>query len=311
MSTFEAFAKTLPVLLLILLGVLLRARHFFNDQTAAGIKKLIVGLTLPLLLFRAFATMQFELRYLAIVAAVFFLCVLVMLAARVLGKGIHPRFYTIMAGYEAGMMGYAVYGALYGLENIARFAIFDLGQVLFVFFVLVNALEPDPSRRPGPAGLLLGFVRTPVILGILSGILLNFTGLYAALQGNPAGAALAETVTLIGGLTTPLVAIILGYDLRFQPGGLARPLLSSLIRLGVWAGLGVLLNHLLISGLFGLDRSYQAALMIMYVLPAPFVVPLYMPNASQADQDYVLNTISISTVLCLAAAVVVRLVYPA
>ena len=45
------------------------------------------------------------------------------------------------------MLGYAVFGSIYGVENISRFAVIDLGQVLFVFFILVTRLEFQQNHR--------------------------------------------------------------------------------------------------------------------------------------------------------------------
>lgn len=309
MSFLEAFIQTLPVLLLILLGVALRKVHFLRPETIADLKKLVVNLTLPLLLFGAFGAMQFELRYLAVVASVFLLCALVLFLSRA-GQGISPHFHQMMAGFEAGMMGYAIFSAIYGAANIPRFAVIDLGQVLFVFFVLVTTLESGAERR-NLAGLAAGFLRTPVILAILLGLFFNLTGLHALLRGQVLGAVVLSTIGLVAGLTTPLVAVILGYELHFERGNLLRPLLTVLLRQAVWVTLGLLLNFFLLDRLFHLDRIFQAAVMVMFILPPPFVIPLYLRGAGQAERDYIVNTLSIATLAALIAVVVVRLAYGA
>jgi hypothetical protein len=38
------------------------------------------------------------------------------------------------------MLGYAIFIAVYGMEEIDKLALIDLGQVLFVFFVLMALL---------------------------------------------------------------------------------------------------------------------------------------------------------------------------
>ena len=45
-----------------------------------------------------------------------------------------------MTAFEVGMLGYAIYGGVFGQENLYRLAIVDLGQVLFVLFVLATVL---------------------------------------------------------------------------------------------------------------------------------------------------------------------------
>lgn len=215
-----------------------------------------------------------------------------------------------MAGFEAGMMGYAIFSAIFGTASVPRFAVIDLGQVLFVFFVLVNTLESGPGRK-SLAGLAAGFLRTPVILAILLGLVFNLTGLYALARALPLGAVLFNTAGLVAGLTTPLVAVILGYELHFERGNLLRPALTVALRLAVWVTLGLLLNFFVLDRLFHLDRIFQAAVMVMFILPPPFVIPLYLREAGQADRDYIVNTLSLATLAALVAVVFVRLAYAA
>jgi hypothetical protein len=47
----------------------------------------------------------------------------------------------------------------------------------------------------------------------------------------------------------------------------------------------------------------------MFVLPPPFIIPLFMEGQSADSQDYVSNTLSLGTLLTLAAFVVVVLVF--
>jgi hypothetical protein len=49
--------------------------------------------------------------------------------------------------------------------------------------------------------------------------------------------------------------------------------------------------------------------MLKAVLPASFVLPTYLKGEERGDRDYILNTLSIGTVLALVGRVVVRLVY--
>lgn len=312
MTPLQTLASTLPVIFLVIAGILIRATRLVRPEAVADIKKLVVNITLPLLLLKAFATMNFELRYLLIVALVFLACTLVMfLAARLrFVPGLASRYASyLMAGFEAGMLGYALFSAIYGAENISRFAVIDLGQVLFVFFVLITRLKFQQERRLNASETLLTFLKTPVIIAILAGILMNFSGAYQALSGWPISDSLLKTFEILAGLTTPLVALVIGYELRFQRGGLVQPLLTVVIRLLVWVALAVALNHFVIRQMLGLDPLFEAAVLLMALLPAPFVIPLYLQENDLSERDYILNTLSMGTVVALVGAIVVRLVY--
>jgi hypothetical protein len=74
--------------------------------------------------------------------------------------------------------------------------------------------------------------------------------------------------------------------------------------------LGLLLNTLVVNRLFLGDRMLQAAVMTMFVLPPPFVIPLFLRNATPEDQQYVVNTLSFATLVTMVAFTIVSVVYP-
>jgi len=313
MENLAAFATTLPVILLVLLGFILKQKNFLSDKSISDLKKLVVNLALPMVLFNAFGSMQFQVQYLIIVGFVFLGCVLVMQAATLFIKrnvSISAFMPMILAGFEAGMIGYAVYTSLFGPERVKEFAIIDLGQVLFVFFILVPALQKKQTGSTSVKDTLLSFIKTPVIIAILSGLLVNFTTIYIRLEGFPITEAILETSQILASLTMPLAALVLGYELNIQPGKLRRPFLTAVIRLGIWTVFAFLFNTLVIRQWLTLNASFETAVWFMFILPPPFVVPLYLQKTSQTDKNYILNTITISTILSLISLVVLRMLLP-
>ena len=312
MNILQTLSATLPVILLVLLGILIRRVRLVQEGTVADFKKLVVNLTLPLLLFKAFATMQFEARYLVIVAIIFAACTLVMfLSTRLkLLPGLSSDYSSfLMAGFEAGMLGYAIFGSIYGEANIPYFAVVDLGQVLFVFFILITRLETHQGRQISLAQTFTTFLKSPVIIGILAGVIANFSGVYTALAGWELTNSVLKTTEILAGLTTPLVALTIGYELRFQKGRLALPLQTVALRLVLWVGLALLFNFLVIRQSLGLDRTFEAAVLLMAILPAPFVVPFYLKAGESEERDYILNTLSLGAIVTLIGSVIIRLMY--
>lgn len=311
-ATIEALAQVLPILLLLLLGILLRRLRFLKAETVAELKKLVVNVTLPALLFLAFSQVTLEAQYLLVSLSVFAACALVMLLARVPATAGKESVYFpfLMTGFEAGMMGYAIFGAVYGNSSLFKFGIVDLGQVVFVFFVMVPLLERLSSGGQAFRDTVKGFFSTPVIVAILAGIIFNEVGLAAAFTEHPLSASVLEGVSLVGALTTPLVTMAIGYEIELRAGNLRRPAITVAVRLAVWIAIGIGLSSLLINRFLGLDREFQAAVLTMFILPPPFVLPLFMENAALRDRDYVLNTLTIATVVTLFAFSVVSTLYP-
>ena len=186
MIYLEAFSKVLPVILLFILGASLRRTRFLAESTVGDLKKLIVNITLPAVLFLAFAGVNLEGRHLAIVAVVFAACLLALLLGRLIGPPLglrSPYFPALMTGFEAGMMGYAIFGAVYGAGQIFNFAVVDLGQVLFVFFILVPFVQRISTGAISFGQTLRTFLKTPVIIAIFLGIIANRLGVLPRAAG--------------------------------------------------------------------------------------------------------------------------------
>jgi hypothetical protein len=313
MVFLTALSKVLPVFLLILLGAGLRRWRFIGPETARDMKKLVVNLTLPALLFLAFSQVTLESQYLLIVAIVFAACVAALLLGRWLRGPLRidsAYLPSLLTGFEAGMMGYAIYGAVYGAENIYKFGIVDLGQVLFVFFVLVPGLERLTHGAKPLSATALGFLKTPVILAILGGLLFKATGLTEIFAASPLLNGGLETLGLLGAMTTPLVALVIGYELQLRAGALARPVRTVAVRLAIWIPFGLALSVYVVGRLLGLDPEFQAAVLTMVLLPPPFVIPMFMSRAAEEDTNYVLNTLTLATLVTLFAYALVPMAFP-
>ena len=312
MQILATMSATLPVILLVVLGFILQKIRLINENTIADMQKLVVNITLPLLLFKAFSTMTFAPEYFLIVAIIFTACVIVMLlAARMKSvPGLSQTYASfLMAGFEAGMLGYAMFAAIYGDENISFFAVIDLGQVLFVFFVLITRLEMHQGREMNLRHTLITFLKTPVIIGILAGGVANIFGLYKLMEAQPLSNSILRTTEILASMTTPLVAIVIGYGLKFRKGSLSEPARTVFLRSALWIILALIFNALVIRQLLGLDRLFEAAVLMMAILPAPFVVPFYLSENNNKEKEYILNTLSLGTIFALFASVVIRFLY--
>lgn len=313
MVFLSALAKVVPVLLLILLGVALRRLHFVRPETMDDLRKLVVNVTLPAALFLAFSQVTVEPQYLLIAVIMAGACMVALLLGRVLNRplGINsPYMPSLLTGFEAGMMGYAIYAAVYGQDNIYKFGIVDLGQVLFVFFILVPGLERLTTGQKPFRETVLGFLKTPVILAILGGLIVKQLGLASLAAGNPLGNSVLETLRLLGGMTTPLVALVIGYGLQLRAGALGKPARTIAARLLVWVPFGLVLAFVIVGRLLQLDAEFQAAVMTMVILPPPFVIPLFMRGAGEDDVNYVINSLTLATLVTLVLYPLVTVMLP-
>ncbi len=149
------------------------------------------------------------------------------------------------------------------------------------------------------------------IVAIFLGIIVNRLGLVEPLRAFPPTDAVFRTVEMLGAITTPLIALVIGYEVRLQRGALALPARATAIRLVFWVPVGLLLIALVVNTLLGGDPLFRAAVMTMFVLPAPFVAPLFMGRAPEDERTFVVNTLSLMTLVTLVAFTIVTLVFPA
>jgi len=315
----DAFSRVLPVLLLVGLGALFRRTDFLSAGAIDGLRKLVLNVTLPAALFLAFLNTDMEAKYAVIIISVFGACLLMLAIGPWLRRGAGVRseaMPSLMAGFEAGMIGYALYSAIFGAENLYRFAVVDLGQVIFVFFVLAPVVMRWASGQAPPISeTAAAFVKTPVIIAIVAGVGGSLVGLTEPLESNPITSAGLETLALLAAVTTPAIAIVIGYSTSFSAGSLRDPMRTLAVRLPIWIVAAALFNWLVIDMWLGLDRLFQAAVMTMAVLPPPFVVPLYMARArgrdvsDDPDHDYLANTLSLATIVTLVLITIVGVVY--
>jgi malate permease and related proteins len=305
-------AKVLPVILLLAGGVLVKRARFLSEPTVVELKKFVVNVSLPALLFVAFLNTDFQVKYLWIVVVTFGVNLLMLLLGRALGlfvvKG-NAYFPLLLTGFEMGMMGFSLFGTAYGLQSLSTFGIFDLGQEAYVWFVLTTLLAGLRSGAPNPRKILLSFISSPVILAIFLAVALNLLGLREPIGAHPLTGALLAAVTILSQLTIPLVLIFIGYQLNFRLAKLRLPLVTLLVRTVLLVGIAVLVNEFLFKRVLRLPGLFSAALFTMFVLPPPFIIPLFMEGRSAEDHDYVSNTLSLSTLVTLAAFVVVVVVF--
>ena len=300
----------LPVLFLFILGFLLQKGSTLTDASGAGAKRIVSDLALPALLFQAFSSMEIESKYLLLVAAIFLVCLLMVLLGKALAKPLRmdtPYFPLLLGGFEMGMLGYALFLSIYGNEHVGKMALIDLGQVLFVFFVLMAFLIRERDGAHTAKALLRQFITSPVILAIFGGIVVSVAGSYV--PPHPLWKAVNEAITLLAGLTTPLIALSIGYGIHIKKEGLSWSLKTIVVRKTVLLTLALIINHFLIDRLLGMDSIYRYALLVMFLTPPPFVVTIYMRPNDKVNADYVDNTLSLDSLISILMVMLFSVVY--
>lgn len=284
----------LPVFAALFIGVLCRKKELFSRSGIDALKKLAVDIALPAVIFPAFASAEYTPERLLIPVVIFFMCV----AALGLGFLFRKIFRQksrlmpyLMTGFEAGMIGYGLFALLFPGESNSSFALVDLGHVLFVFTLYKGLLLGKGQGRE----LVRQAFASPVLWAILAGLLFGATGLYKALEPSGISELICNVAGFIAAPTSCLILITIGYDLELRKVSWSKPLTYIGIRaLVVCILLSVMLfiNRRLLGGVI-----HEGSLLLMMILPAPFVLPIFADvEEERAD---IASTLSLMTLFSL------------
>lgn len=215
---------TMPVFLLMVVGMVLRRLRVIDDVFAARMNSFVFHVSLPVLLFDdissidlrsdwngPFVAFCFAVTSASILAAVLFSLLLRDKADR--GEFIQSAYRS-----SAALLGVALMQNMYGTSDMAALMIVGAVPLYNVAAVAALAFTAPEGRkaldgRSAAVRALRGVVANPIIIGIAAGFL--FAALGASLP--PIASSLAES---IAGLATPLGLMAMGamFDVRRAAG---------------------------------------------------------------------------------------------
>lgn len=303
-QTIQILNQVLPILFLISLGYWTRHTGFLGEGTIDALRKIVVTLALPAVLFISFLNIDLKPAYFVIFGFTFSLCLLLFLFGQLIKKQANIKysyFPYLTTGFEYGMLGISLFGAGYGLEAIGYIAVADLGHEIFIWFVFLPLLLIKRDGGQSPLAIVKSFLSAPVVIAILASLLFNVLGLRERLYQLPVTGALMTTFEFLGQLTVPLILLIVGYGLKINRTGLKEALPVVVIRLALLLPLAFGLNLYLIRGVLALDPLFEAALFTLLILPPPFIVPLYARADLDSEEKYYINNVlTLHTVISVA-----------
>lgn len=301
-NLFRILQTALPVLAALALGVLCRKLNFLTRDGVDTLKKVVVNLTLPAVVFAAFATAEYSLQTIAIPVLVFLLCCAGLVLGKLLARLLRlPGRVTpyLAGGFEAGMLGYALFALLFPQESSARFAILDLGQTLFVFTLYKALLSGGKETK----SLWKDIVNTPILWGTFAGLLVGATGLFAWMTRNGSAAVVTSLTDFISAPTGMMILLAVGYDLDFAQirwRETARFVVLRLAAMAILFAVLLLVNRTLLHGII-----FEGAALLLFILPPPYVLPIFADEPSQRAQiSSALSALTVVTLLLFAVMTV-------
>lgn len=253
---------TIPVFLLMVLGLALRKIGWIDEVFASKMNKFVFRVPLPVLLFQDLATVDFyemwDGRFVLFCFAVTFLGIVIAGLLSLLLKNRRIQGEFIQASYRssAALLGIAFIQNIYGSAGIAPLMI--IGSVPLYNIMAVAVLSFfSPERKKLDGGTvkktLKGIVTNPIIIGILIGMIWSLLRL-------PLPEIAAKTVSSIGATATPLGLMAMGasFDFRKALGQKGPALAASFLKL-----IGFCAVFLPIAAAMGFRQEKLVAILIM------------------------------------------------
>ena len=288
----------LPVFLALALGMLCRSRNFLSREGVDALKKVVINLTLPFVLLNAFATAEYSAAALILPALMIAVCCLALglgfLAVRIFKiKGRLTAF--LASGFEAGMLGYALFVLLFPNVSVSEFALPDIGQTLFVFTLYKILLSGKSDWKT----IGKDMVTTPILWAVAAGVLIGATGLYGLLEQWGVSGVLNACTDFLSAPTGMIILLTVGYDLVIKEipwkktaGFIAMRLVIAAICFAV----SVLLNRTLLDGML-----FEGAMLLMLILPPPYVIPVFADEpAERVSVASALSAMTLMTIVLFA-----------
>lgn len=140
---------------MLIIGIICREKKLIRPEGIEGLQALVMNFTLPISLFYTFYRASIKADTVIFPVTFFIVTAGGIFAGRLLCKLVKEKdvyFPFTLTGYEAGMLGYALFGILLGNDKITQFALMDIGHVLAIFTVYVAMVKkcrwkPSDGRR--------------------------------------------------------------------------------------------------------------------------------------------------------------------
>ncbi len=206
----------------------------------------------------------------------------------------------IVTGFSFGLLGVPLFEGVYGIENLSDISILGIGNEFFLWFVYITLLRNELGRQNFSAKVLLDFVKSPLVISIISGLVLNLSGLNSCFNEFILFQGLNRTLEYIGTMTTPIILIITGYGIKLNKKYLKGATKVLIIRLIIIFGVGYLIKLLIINPYIQISAVFDLAFFTFLALPPPFSLVIFMGEyCSDEEVSIANNAIVLSTLVCL------------
>ena len=226
---------TMPIFILMLLGLLFKKLKWIDDDFASKMNKFVFLVPLPVLVFEDLATVDFksvwDTRFVlyCFVVTVLSITLSTLISFLWKDKSIQGEFVQSSYRSSAALLGIAFIQNIYGNAGLAPLMIIGSVPLYNIMAVIVlSVLKPgnDGIHKDALIKSIKGIVTNPIILGIVAGLLWSFLKI-------PMPIIMEKTVSKVASMATPMGLIAMGATFNFKKAfAMIKPtIVSSFIKL--------------------------------------------------------------------------------
>ena len=274
-------SKLLPLVILLFIGGFLQKSKHITPDIINGLKFIILKIALPAVLFFAFSHVKLELNYTLLFILIFLYCCVLFAIGYLFKKKIHYQYLAeYFTGFEFGMLGVALFTSIWGMENLPIIALIALGHELFIWFVYAPLLEYKNAHKITFLQSFTSFLKSPIIIAIILGILVNLFGIFDTIESTLVGKSIFEALTKLSAITIPLILMVVGYSIRIRETKLLESFKLIAIRFATVMLVGTGLYYVITLLIGNIDPIFFKAFFAFILLPPPYILPIMMKKDS-------------------------------
>ena len=219
MNFFRVLQVVLPIAVPVMLGIFFKRKQILSAACVAGMKTLVMQFGIPCLLFNAYLTCSFGGETVLTMGLVLLLTLVLAFIAFWLRKTARWNYHNLpmMFAVTEGGFGVPMMLALFGIVHTFRIAAMDLAQTL-VGVPIITILSADIADGPRLKQILKKLVTVPVMIGMLLGLVFNFSGLGRILEPSGALGVIISATEAVAAPVSTLLLLCVGYEFCVSPG---------------------------------------------------------------------------------------------
>ncbi len=261
-SLIFSLNATVPVFLMMILGIVLKKIGWIEDSFASQMNKFVFLVPLPVLLFQDLATVNFSEAWnfkfvmFCFMVTVASILIVIIISSFLKERSLRGEFIQASYRSSAALLGVALIQNIYGHSVMGPLMI--IGSVPLYNVIAVTVLSYYQPQSEGVHRAILkntlkGILTNPIIIGIVTGLLWSILKL-------PMPAILSKTVSHVSAMATPMGLIAMGasFDMKKALGKMKPAFVATFIKL-----FGFCILFLPVALMLGFRNEELVAILIM------------------------------------------------